>query len=68
MLASVQTYGETRHVFVQRAGYDGPSCPASRRASPRRRLGRLLVGSISGRNVELGHMEEWWVLRARVRQ
>jgi 4-hydroxyphenylpyruvate dioxygenase len=61
VLASVQTYGETRHVFVQRAGYDGPFLPgfAAREPAPAGLAG-LLVGidHVVG-NVELGHMEEW---------
>ncbi|MFZ0043186.1 MAG: 4-hydroxyphenylpyruvate dioxygenase [Solirubrobacteraceae bacterium] len=61
ILASVQTYGETRHVFVERGEYDGPFLPgfAAREPAPAG-LDGLLVGidHVVG-NVELGHMEEW---------
>lgn len=61
VLASVQTYGETRHEFVQRADYAGAFLPgfAAREARPTGPDG-LLVGidHVVG-NVELGHMQEW---------
>ena len=61
-LASVATYGETRHLFVERGGYSGPFMPgyeatgASASAGPE----GLLVGidHVVG-NVELGKMDEW---------
>ncbi len=60
-LASVATYGETRHVFVQRNGYTGAFLPGfvARASAPAGPDG-LLVGidHVVG-NVELGHMEEW---------
>ena len=60
-LASVSTYGETRHVFVQRSGYSGPFLPGfvARNPAPTGPDG-LLVGidHVVG-NVELGHMNEW---------
>jgi 4-hydroxyphenylpyruvate dioxygenase len=60
-LASVATYGETRHVFVQRTDYTGPFLPGyvARDAALTGPDG-LLVGidHVVG-NVELGHMEEW---------
>jgi 4-hydroxyphenylpyruvate dioxygenase len=60
-LASVATYGETRHVFVERSDYTGPFLPgyAARAAAPTGPDG-LLVGidHVVG-NVELGHMDEW---------
>jgi 4-hydroxyphenylpyruvate dioxygenase len=60
-LASVATYGETRHVFVERADYEGPFLPGfeARGIAPTGPDG-LLVGidHVVG-NVELGHMEEW---------
>ena len=33
ILSSIRTYGETRHLFVQRSDYTGASCPATRRAT-----------------------------------
>jgi 4-hydroxyphenylpyruvate dioxygenase len=60
-LASVATYGETRHVFVERGDYSGPFLPGyvDRAAAPAGPDG-LLVGidHVVG-NVELGHMDEW---------
>jgi 4-hydroxyphenylpyruvate dioxygenase len=60
-LASVATYGETRHVFVERSDYTGPFLPgyAARGVAPAGPDG-LLVGidHVVG-NVELGHMDEW---------
>jgi 4-hydroxyphenylpyruvate dioxygenase len=60
-LASVATYGETRHVFVARGGYTGPFLPGfvARETAPTGPDG-LLVGidHVVG-NVELGRMQEW---------
>jgi len=61
-LASVATYGETRHVFVERSGYSGTFLPGyeSTGAVPSTGRDGLLVGidHVVG-NVELGHMDEW---------
>jgi 4-hydroxyphenylpyruvate dioxygenase len=61
-LSSVETYGEVRHLFVQRDGYRGPFLPGfePRDEAPAGPDGLLLVGidHVVG-NVELGHMEEW---------
>ena len=61
-LASVATYGETRHLFVERAGYRGPFLPGYEATGAVASSGRdgLLVGidHVVG-NVELGHMDEW---------
>jgi 4-hydroxyphenylpyruvate dioxygenase len=61
-LASVATYGETRHVFVQRGDYDGAFLPGFRATGARPPAGPdgLLVGidHVVG-NVELGQMDEW---------
>jgi 4-hydroxyphenylpyruvate dioxygenase len=61
VLASVATYGETHHVFVQRGDYAGAFLPGfqARDPAPTGPDG-LLVGidHVVG-NVELGHMEEW---------
>jgi 4-hydroxyphenylpyruvate dioxygenase len=60
-LASVATYGDTHHLFVERNGYGGVFLPGF---EPRNRAPQgpdcLLVGidHVVG-NVELGHMEEW---------
>jgi 4-hydroxyphenylpyruvate dioxygenase len=60
-LASIATYGDTRHVFVQRNGYSGPFLPGYEARSPRPEPvdGPLIgIDHVVG-NVELGHMEEW---------
>jgi 4-hydroxyphenylpyruvate dioxygenase len=60
--ASVATYGETLHLFVQREDYGGPFLPGfeARQPAERDRDRSLLVGidHVVG-NVELGHMQEW---------
>jgi 4-hydroxyphenylpyruvate dioxygenase len=60
-MASVATYGETRHVFVERADYHGAFLPGyEARGTAEDGPDGLLVGidHVVG-NVELGHMEEW---------
>ncbi len=61
-LSAVSTYGETRHVFVERAGYRGAFLPGFQATGDRPATGPdgLLVGidHVVG-NVELGHMDEW---------
>ena len=60
-LSSVATYGETRHLFVERDGYGGAFLPGyERRDVASRNPSGLFVGidHVVG-NVELGHMEEW---------
>jgi 4-hydroxyphenylpyruvate dioxygenase len=61
-LSSVETYGDTLHLFVQREDYRGPFLPGyeKRAEAPRDPDGMLLmaIDHIVG-NVELGHMEEW---------
>ena len=60
-LASVATYGETGHVFVERDGYEGAFLPGyARRGTAPTGPDGLLVGidHVVG-NVGLGHMEEW---------
>jgi 4-hydroxyphenylpyruvate dioxygenase len=61
-LASIETYGDTLHLFVQREGYDGPFLPgfAARGQGPGNPDDLLLmaIDHIVG-NVELGHMDEW---------
>jgi 4-hydroxyphenylpyruvate dioxygenase len=61
VLASVATYGDTRHVFVDRSDYRGAFLPGyEARATAAAGPDGLLVGidHVVG-NVELGHMEEW---------
>jgi 4-hydroxyphenylpyruvate dioxygenase len=60
-LASVATYGDTRHVFIERNGYKGPFLPGyARRDIATRSPNGLFAGidHVVG-NVELGHMDEW---------
>jgi 4-hydroxyphenylpyruvate dioxygenase len=61
ILSSIRTYGETRHLFVQRSDYTGAFLPGyqARDAVPIGPDG-LLVGidHVLG-NVELGKMQEW---------
>jgi 4-hydroxyphenylpyruvate dioxygenase len=61
-LASVATYGETRHLFVERSGYSGRFMPGfeATGATPGPGPEGLLVGidHVVG-NVELGKMDEW---------
>jgi 4-hydroxyphenylpyruvate dioxygenase len=61
-LASIETYGETRHVFVERNGYQGAFLPGfePRAVRPTPSADGLFVGidHVVG-NVPLGHMEEW---------
>jgi 4-hydroxyphenylpyruvate dioxygenase len=61
-LASIETYGDTLHLFVERQGYDGPFLPGfvardEALADPDE-LMLMAIDHIVG-NVELGHMEEW---------
>jgi 4-hydroxyphenylpyruvate dioxygenase len=60
-LATIATYGETLHTFVERAGYDGAFLPGfvEQRVAPRGGdTGLLGIDHVVG-NVELGHMETW---------
>jgi len=63
-LASIATYGETRHLFVERGDYNGIFLPGyePRVSDPGAARGgdSLLLGidHVVG-NVELGHMNEW---------
>ena len=61
-LSSIATYGDTRHLFVQRDGYEGAFLPGfeTRGVAPRDPDEAMLVAidHVVG-NVELGHMEEW---------
>jgi 4-hydroxyphenylpyruvate dioxygenase len=63
-LATIATYGETRHVLVERSGYRGPFLPGfvARRPivppPPGRKRFFQAIDHIVG-NVELGRMDEW---------
>ena len=59
--ASIATYGDTLHTFVDRSQYDGPFLPgfeARDEHTPAPEEMLLGIDHIVG-NVELGHMEEW---------
>ncbi len=61
ILASIKTYGETIHTFVQRSGYTGAFMPGYEPRSSTRQvdsLGLLFVDHCVG-NVELGQMNNW---------
>ena len=59
-LATIATYGDTLHTFVERGGYTGPFLPGYAAREPARRgdAGLLAIDHIVG-NVELGDMDEW---------
>ena len=60
-LATIATYGDTVHTFVERSGYTGPFLPGyvEQRRPPRHgSTGLLAIDHIVG-NVELGKMERW---------
>jgi 4-hydroxyphenylpyruvate dioxygenase len=58
-LASIATYGDTLHTFVERGSYDGAFLPGfEAREGTAPDAGLLTIDHIVG-NVELGHMEEW---------
>jgi 4-hydroxyphenylpyruvate dioxygenase len=60
-LATIATYGDTLHTFVERSGYDGAFLPGyvEERVAPHGGdAGLLAIDHIVG-NVELGHMDEW---------
>jgi 4-hydroxyphenylpyruvate dioxygenase len=61
-LSSVETYGDTLHLFVQRDGYGGAFLPGYERRGEASKdpdgMMLMAIDHIVG-NVELGHMEEW---------
>jgi 4-hydroxyphenylpyruvate dioxygenase len=58
-LATIATYGETLHTFVERAGYSGAFMPGFEpRDAAALGTGLLAIDHIVG-NVELGAMETW---------
>jgi 4-hydroxyphenylpyruvate dioxygenase len=61
-LSSIETYGDTLHLFVQRDEYSGAFLPGyERRAEATRNPDDMMLMAIDHivGNVELGHMEEW---------
>jgi 4-hydroxyphenylpyruvate dioxygenase len=57
--ASIATYGDTIHTFIDRRGYKGPFHPGyAARSVDTGDAGLLAIDHIVG-NVELGHMDEW---------
>ena len=62
VLASIATYGDTRHTLVERAGYAGPYLPGYIAAQPlATAAARPFFTEIDHcvGNVELGRMDEW---------
>ena len=60
-LASIHTYGETIHTFVERKNYSGPFMPGFKVARPTfpvEPIGLEFIDHCVG-NVELGKMNEW---------
>ncbi|WP_037907101.1 4-hydroxyphenylpyruvate dioxygenase [Actinacidiphila yeochonensis] len=62
VLATIATYGQTRHTLVDRSGYDGPYLPGYAAAGPivpppARRSFQAVDHCVG--NVELGRMDEW---------
>src|SRR5207248_4665991 len=61
-LASIATYGDTVHTFVNRSGYEGAYLPGYAAEAPLNGagggVGLLSIDHIVG-NVELGRMEHW---------
>jgi 4-hydroxyphenylpyruvate dioxygenase len=67
--ATIGTYGENVHTFVNRSEYSGPYLPGYRSAStngaPARGVGLTTIDHVVG-NVELGRMDEWVSFYERV--
>ena len=59
-MATIATYGETLHTFVERSGYPGPFLPGYAPVVGNGAASELLVGidHVVG-NVELGRLDEW---------
>jgi 4-hydroxyphenylpyruvate dioxygenase len=57
--AAIRTYGETLHVFVDRADYTGPFAPTYKAIDyPAESAGLAAIDHVVG-NVQLGKMNEW---------
>ncbi|HVS67242.1 MAG TPA: 4-hydroxyphenylpyruvate dioxygenase [Mycobacteriales bacterium] len=68
VVASIATYGETRHTFVERTDYRGRFLPGfeSRDSSPATASPWFTgIDHVVG-NVELGHMDEWVAFYNRI--
>jgi 4-hydroxyphenylpyruvate dioxygenase len=61
VLASIATYGDTRHTLVERSDYAGPYLPGYIAADPIAAAGKPFITAIDHcvGNVELGRMDEW---------
>ncbi|MGW7519253.1 4-hydroxyphenylpyruvate dioxygenase [Streptomyces sp. NPDC054796] len=61
VLASIGTYGQTRHTLVERGAYTGPYLPGYTEAQPMVEPGRRRFQAVDHcvGNVELGMMDEW---------
>ena len=58
-MATIATYGDTLHTFVERAGYEGTFLPGFAAAEPGADAGLFAgIDHVVG-NVELGRLEEW---------
>ncbi|WPB92916.1 4-hydroxyphenylpyruvate dioxygenase [Streptomyces malaysiensis] len=62
VVASIRTYGDTRHTLVERTAYDGPYLPGYEEAEPivepvARRNFQAIDHCVG--NVELGRMDRW---------
>jgi len=68
-LATIATYGENVHTFVNRAGYEGPFLPGFVSLSQNGRrdpgVGLVAIDHVVG-NVELGKMDHWVEFYERV--
>ncbi|MEV6010383.1 4-hydroxyphenylpyruvate dioxygenase [Streptomyces sp. NPDC051976] len=69
VLATIATYGETRHTLVDRSGYDGPYLPGYDAVGPvveppAKRFFQAIDHCVG--NVELGKMNEWVAFYNRV--
>jgi 4-hydroxyphenylpyruvate dioxygenase len=68
-LATIATYGDTVHTFVDRSDYAGPYLPSYISVSPNGRAdggaGLIAIDHVVG-NVELGRMNEWVEFYERV--
>jgi 4-hydroxyphenylpyruvate dioxygenase len=58
-LASIATYGETIHTFVERGGFTGPFLPGFAAVEGGEDLGLMTEFDHAVGNVELGKMDEW---------
>ena len=65
-LATIATYGETVHTFVERTAYDGPFLPGFAAVEGGEDLGLLTEFDHAVGNVELGRMNEWVAFYERV--